>query len=422
VSSFAIGWRQVASGFVLLACVATITACYSIVAVPLAAEFKPSRAVLLLAMTVVSGVSAVLAPLLGTLMDKTSLRRLMTVGALFLSAGFAALTLAETFNQVLVVYALLIAPANVLLGPVAVTVLLSRWFTTRRGAALGIAIAGVSMGSVVFPPIIQALLSAFPWREALRLFALLLLVVTLLAARLVIDRPNDRGLFPDGADRDPELAAAPARPFSVWRILSDPSFWLIFMMVGVVTSGMKGMITNLALLGKAEGFTPQAAALLISVYGASAFTAKLGFAAVADRINLRYLAVAALLGFGAGMLMLAQARLGYGVVASGVAVIGLFGGLMIPLESLLGARVFGRDAVGRAVGLLSMALLFVLLMTPPLFGRIFDITGSYNGAFYVFAGLAVAATLIVPFVRLDSHENLAKAEEDLRLTRSVRRS
>jgi predicted MFS family arabinose efflux permease len=409
--SFAIGWRQGASAFVVLACAATITACYSIVAVPLAAEFKPSRAVLLLAMTVVSGVSAVLAPLLGMLMDKTSLRRLMTLGALFLSAGFAALTFAQSFAQVLIVYGLLIAPANVMLGPVAVTVLLSRWFTTRRGAARGIAIAGVSMGSVVFPPIIQALLSAFPWREALRLFAALLLAILLLATSLVINRPDERGLHPDGADRDPEHATKTARPFSVRRILSDPSFWLIFLMVGVVTSGMKGMITNLALLGKAEGFTPQAAALLISVYGGSAFTAKLCFAAVADRINLRYLAVAALLGFGSGMLMLTQARLGYGVVACGVAVIGLFGGLMIPLESLLGARVFGRDAVGRAVGLLSMALLVLLLMTPPLFGRIFDLTGSYNGAFYVFAGLAVAATLIVPFVRLDSRENLAKAEE-----------
>lgn len=408
---FALGWRQVASAFVVLACAATITACYSIVAVPLSAEFKPSRAVLLLSMTVVSGVSAVLAPLLGMLMDKTSLRRLMTLGALFLSSGFAALTFTQSFAQVLIVYAVLIAPANVMLGPIAVTVLLSRWFTARRGAALGIAIAGVSMGSVVFPPVIQALLSAFPWREGLRLFALLLLVILLIATMLVVNRPSEQGLFPDGADRDPELAATPARPFSVWRILSDPSFWLIFMMVGVVTSGMKGMITNLALLGKAEGFTPQAAALLISVYGAAAFTAKLCFAAVADRINLRYLAVAALLGFGTGMLMLTQAQLGYGVVASGVAVIGLFGGLMIPLESLLGARVFGRDAVGRAVGLLSMALLFLLLMTPPLFGRIFDLTGSYNGAFYVFAGLAVAATLIVPFVRLDSRENLAKAEE-----------
>lgn len=405
------GWRQVACAFVVLACAATITACYSIVAVPLAAEFNPSRAVLLLAMTVVSGVSAVLAPLLGTLMDKTSLRRLMTLGALFLSAGFAALTFTQSFAQVLIVYAALIAPANVMLGPVAVTVLLSRWFTARRGAALGIAIAGVSMGSVVFPPIIQALLSAFPWREALRLFALLLLALLLLATALVINRPSERGLHPDGADRDPELARTAARPFSVWRIVSDPSFWLIFAMVGVVTSGMKGMITNLALLGKAEGFTPQAAALLISVYGVSAFSAKLCFAAVADRINLRYLAVAALLGFGTGMLMLTQARLGYGMVAAGVAVIGLFGGLMIPLESLLGARVFGRDAVGRAVGLLSMALLFLLLMTPPLFGRIFDLTGSYNGAFYVFAGLAVAATLIVPFVRLEAREEPTTADE-----------
>lgn len=402
--SFALGWRQVASGFVLLACVATITACYSIVAVPLAAEFQPSRTVLLLSMTVVSAVSAVLAPLLGTLMDKTSLRRLMTLGAAFLSAGFTALTFTQSFSQVLVIYAILIAPANVLLGPVAITVLLSRWFTARRGAALGIAIAGVSMGSVVFPPIIQALLGAFPWREALRAFALILLVVTLLAARLVIDRPSDRGLHPDGAVQDPELTATAARSFSVGRILGDPSFWLIFMMVGVVTSGMKGMITNLALMGNAEGFTAQAAALLISIYGASAFVAKLGFAAVADRINLRYLAVAALLGFAAGMLMLSQARFGYGVVAFGVAVTGLFGGLMIPLESLLGARVFGRDAVGRAVGLLSMALLFLLLMTPPLFGRIFDLTGNYSAAFYLFAGLAVAATLIVPFVRLEARD------------------
>lgn len=409
--SFAIGWRQVASAFVVLACAATITACYSIVAVPLAAEFRPSRAVLLLAMTVVSGVSAVLAPLVGALMDKTSLRRLMTLGALFLSAGFAALTFTQSFAQVLIVYGTLIAPANVMLGPVAVTVLLSRWFTARRGAALGIAIAGVSMGSVVFPPIIQALLTAFPWREALRLFAVLLLVILLIATMLVVNRPSERGLYPDGAAHDPETTARTTRRFSVRRILSDPSFWLIFLMVGVVTSGMKGMITNLALLGKAEGFTPQAAALLVSIYGASAFTAKLGFAAVADRINLRYLAVAALLGFATGMLMLTQARFGYGMVACGVAVIGLFGGLMIPLESLLGARVFGRDAVGRAVGLLSMALLFLLLMTPPLFGRIFDLTGSYNGAFYVFAGLATLATLIVPFVRLDAREESITTDE-----------
>ncbi|MDB5723587.1 MAG: sugar phosphate permease [Novosphingobium sp.] len=405
--SFAIGWRQVASAFVMLACVATITTSYSVIAVPLAAEFKPSRTILLLAMTVVSGVSALLAPFLGTLMDKTSLRRLMMLGATLLAGGYIALSFVQTFTQVLVVYGAIIAPANVLLGPVAVTVLLSRWFSARRGRALGIAIAGIAMGSIIFPPIVQAFLGNFPWREAVRLFGLVIFACGFVAAALIINRPSDRALQPDGAAFDPEATADQRSPFSVWKIVSDPSFWLIFMMVGVVTAGMKGMITNLALLGNAEGFAPTAGALLISVYGGCGLVAKLSFAAVADRINLRYLAATSLLGFASGMLMLSQVHFGYAFVAVGVGVTGIFGGLMVPLESLLGARVFGRNAVGRAVGLLSMALLFLMLLTPPLFGKIFDLTGSYTAAFYLFSVLAVAATLIVPFVRFDAPSTVA---------------
>ena len=78
-------------------------------------------------------------------------------------------------------------PALIALGAVgaagvAATVLLSRWFVKRRGTAMGIAIAGVAMGSVVYPPIVQFLIDHHPWREALRLVALVLLVGTLPAA------------------------------------------------------------------------------------------------------------------------------------------------------------------------------------------------------------------------------------------------
>lgn len=408
--SFAIGWRQVASGFVLLACVATITSSYSVIAVPIVTEFKPSRAVMGLAMTVVSGMSAILAPFLGALMDKISLKRMMIVGSLFLSVGFASLTLAHSFNQVLVVYALLIAPANVLLGPVAVTVLLSRWFVNRRGAALGIAIAGVAMGGVLFPPIIQGFLDNFPWREAMRLFALLIFLLTVVSAVLVVNNPAVRGLHPDGAPADPVKAAGSKPPLTVREILGDPAFWLIVMMVAVVTSGMKGMVTNLAPLAIDEGIAPTTAAWLVSIYASMGFLSKLGFAAVADRINLRYLAVVSLLGFGAGMLLLTQAQLGFAFIALAVGVIGMFGGMMVPLESMLGARVFGRDAVGRAVGLLSMVLLVFLMSTPPLFGLIFDKTGSYAGIFYVFGGLAILMTLIVPYVRMQARDFVDPAD------------
>jgi MFS family permease len=398
------GWRQVASGFMLLACVATITTSYSVIAVPIAAEFKPSRAVMGLAMTVISGGSAILAPFLGALMDRTSVKRLMLIGVVFLAAGYATLTFVRSFNEVLLVYALLIAPANVLIGPVAITVLLSRWFVARRGAALGIAIAGVAMGGVLFPPMIQALLNAFPWREAMRLFALTIFALTALAAGFVVDRPAAKGLHPDGADAEPVKRAGAGPALSVREILTDPAFWLIVAMVAVVTSGMKGMVTNLAPLAMDEGIPPSRAAWLVSVYASMGFLAKLSFAAVADRINLRYLAVTSLLGFGTGMLVLTQAQLGFWLIAGGVGLVGLFGGMMVPLESMLGARVFGRDAVGRAVGLLSMVLLVALMSTPPLFGLIFDLTGTYAGIFYTFGGLAVVMTLVVPSVRMQARD------------------
>ena len=81
----------------------------------------------------------------------------MIAGGLLLGAGYVGISLATDFNQVLIIFGVLIAPANVLIGPVAMTVLLARWFARRRGRALGIAIAGISAGGFFFPLIIQAL-------------------------------------------------------------------------------------------------------------------------------------------------------------------------------------------------------------------------------------------------------------------------
>lgn len=409
-ASFAVGWRQVAIGFLLLSATGMIAATYSLVAVPLAKEFQPTRMVLMLSMTVLSGACAILSPLLGNLMDRVPLRRLMVAGGLCLASGYAALSLATSFNQVLVIFGLIIAPANVLIGPVAVTVLLSRWFAAKRGRAIGIAIAGISAGGFLFPMIIQGLLDSHEWREALRLLALVLLVWTLPATLLVVDRPADRGLNPDGAAEPPELARAEMAqsPISARAVMSDPAFWMICITVAVVTSGMKGMITNLAPLALDNGVAATDAASLISVYAGCSFVAKLNFAALADRLGPRALMFAALGGFGCGMAFLTQAD-SYLLIALGVAMIGLFGGLMVPIESYLAPRVFGQQVVGRAMGLISGTILVAMLATPPLFGLIFDVTGSYSGIFWTFAVLALAALAVVPLVRLHPREQPAAA-------------
>ncbi|MET0240163.1 MAG: MFS transporter [Sphingobium sp.] len=409
--SFTLGWRQVGTSFLLLAATGMIASTYSIIAVPLALEFKPTRMVLMLAMTVLSGMGAVLTPLLGNLMDRVSVRKLMLIGCVLLSAGYAAISFAPHFYLVLVAYAVLIAPANVLLGPVATTVLLSRWFAERRGRAIGIAIAGISAGGFIFPFIIQGLLNAHEWRDALRILSVVLLVWTVPAALLAIDRPADRGLHPDGKAEPSELYRAEMSRASVTarEILTDPAFWMLAVTVAIVTAGMKGTVTNLAPLAIDTGIAARDAALFVSIYSACSFVAKLSFAMLSDRFGPRALMFTALGGFAAGMACLTQAAAGYWVMAAGVAITGLFGGLMVPIESYIAPRVFGQRAVGKAMGLLSGVILIALLSTPPIFGLIFDLTGSYMGIFWTFCGLSLAGLLWLPAVRLHPREVAPKS-------------
>lgn len=402
IAKFGLGWRQVGACFLLLMADSFITSAYSVVAVPLGQEFHPSRMVLMLSMTVLAGVSAILAPPLGSLMDRISLRAMMLLGTFILAAGYAALSFVTNFTQVLVIFGAFAAPANILIGPVAATVLLSRWFVMRRGTAIGLTIAGIAMGSIVYPPILQWLLNHYEWRTAFRLFALILLICTAPAAALIVNRPADRGLHPDGAAVDPAAAREEETAHvSVGAILGDPAFWLAAAIFSIVLSGMAGMITNLAPVAIDQGIKPKDAALLISVYGGGGFIAKLTFAAIADRLSPRTLMFISLTGFASGMACLTQAAEGYWMIALGVGLIGLFGGFMVPLQSLLVPRIFGQRVVGRAMGLISMVMLVALLSTPPLFGRIYDVTGSYSAIFFSFVALALGAMLLcVPYIRL----------------------
>ncbi len=408
---FGTGWRQVGSAMMIMACSGMVASTYGIIAVPIAGEFRASRMVVMLAITVMSICTAIIAPIAGGLMDKTSLRRIMAIGIAGLVGGYLALSLAQSFVQVMIVFGLFMAAAQAMAGPIAGTVLLTRWFDKRRGAALGIAISGIAAGSVVFPLVIQALLDAFPWREALRLLALILFACTLPALLLVVNRPEDRGLHPDGAEAPPPAAmgAAPAPALSSRQILSDPAFWLLAVVVTTILAGMMGSVTNVVPMARDLGVEAKAAALIVSIYAATGFVAKAGFGAVADRIHPHVLMLAILAVFAAGMAAFGMAALSghYAMILLGAGLVGM-GGMIIPLQSYIVPRIFGPLVVGRAIGLLSLVTLCGLLATPPIFGMIFDRTGSYAAIFFAFAMLSLAVMLLVPRIRL-APRNIAPA-------------
>ena len=152
------------------------------------------------------------------------------------------------------------------------------------------------------------------------------------------------------------------------------------------------------------GISASAAAPLISVCAAGGFIGKLFFAALSDRLGARPLMFSSLLGFAIGIASLTQAAMGWNIIALGVFIAGMFGGLMVPMESYLAPRIFGQQAVGRAMGLLAGVILVALLSSPPLYGFVFDISGSYNGMLWLYSSLAILALLLVPFLRLHPRE------------------
>jgi predicted MFS family arabinose efflux permease len=376
-------WQVVVAMLVQAASAGAVFTAFSIIAVPLQATFDSSRAGVMMAITVSLLVIGVMNPLIGAAMDRYPLRSLLLIGAASLVMGFFALSFTANLTQAVSVYAVFMAVGMVLLGPLAASTLLARWFQRRRGFAMGIAASGAALGGLVLPPILQALIDAFEWRPALRIFAGLLFLITIPAIMLLtIDRPADRNLFPDG-DRVTVSGATPrpepARLQSAASALRNPNFWFITVVLGLIFAGSTALSANLVPLVIEKGITAERAALLLSILSMGSFVGKMAFAGVGDRVDLR-------LTLGIGLVLQTLGLFGflragdYPFLVAASFVFGLAIGSALPIWGFAVARTFGAANIGRVMGLMTTVVTGFNLSAPLLFGLSFDRTGNYNAA------------------------------------------
>lgn len=384
-------WQQVFACLILQAISSgVITSAYSVLAVPFMTDFGATRMVVMLAMTVLLLMTAVFSPVAGKFLDQKSIRLLMLGGSIALIVGFVLASFATSFVQIIIIYGLFMATANILIGPLAASVLLSRWFDKDRGRALGIAAVGISLGGFLFPPIIHQLVANYSWRPALQILAGIVLVLTLIACYFV----RDRQAAPSASG-----SAAVAGAMTTGTLLANREFWLMTVVFGVPLTGMMGLVTNMVPIARDQGIELATATLLISALSLGSLAGKIAFAALADKLPSKLILLFGICGFFVGMSCFLVPQAGFGVLAAGAAIVGFTNGGAVPLQVIVCASTFGVANVGRAVGLLNTVVLLVGLMAPPGFGMIYDKTGSYQAAFILYLGLAVFALLMVLLMR-----------------------
>jgi len=180
-------WRM--AGFAFLThnlMIGSVFGSYGVLIPAIEAQLHLSRDVSSLGIPLVMLVIALGAPLIGGLLGRVSLRRLMMAGAVLMIAGFALLATGSGVVPFLLAYALLLGPAMSLNSAMIPTTLVTRWFDAQRGRALGF--VNMPLLAAFMPPLLALVLTRGGLSAAYGLMAamggLLLLV-----ALFVIDYP-----------------------------------------------------------------------------------------------------------------------------------------------------------------------------------------------------------------------------------------
>ncbi len=183
--------------------------------------------------------------------------------------------------------------------------IVAAWFERRLGAALAIVVAGSGVGSFFVPPLVQYSISAYGWRNAYLVLAALPLLggvpLTLLFARLPQTRSTIDSKRPV---RSHEAAGTP------WhQAVTTFSFWLLALGACALSLSENGALAHLAPLLSNHGLLPREVALTASLLGAANLAGRFVLGWLLDYIEGSLIALGSLLTVGAGILLLAHARI-----------------------------------------------------------------------------------------------------------------
>lgn len=401
------GWRVVAGAFVgMLLANGIFTYAFTVLVDPIRVEFGVSLEQVMYSLTLGTFFGLLISPLMGIIIDRYSVRYLMTLGCLVMATGLYAISTAQTIGQFNILVGVTMSLSMGSVSSMSGSAVVSRWFTVSRGKALGIAAMGTSLGGVIIPVLLSWWVELYGWRGALQNLAFTAaLLITPFIWLTIRNRPEDVGLHAEGAyPVSPQAGVAPVQVLGMADIIRMRPFWLIGLSMGLVFAAFSSMLANLAPYAARLGMGEGAISMMIAVLAMGGLLGKLMFGTAADRVNLKYgLWVAhALLGT-AFLILLAEPPFALLLVAA--ACFGLSTGGLLPVWNALVARIFGVDSFGRAMGAMGPLITLCIMPAYALVGRLFDTTGSYSQGLWVFNGfILVAAALLLP-LRIESHSD-----------------
>ena len=419
------GWYIVfATGFVMTIATVPLFHAMTLWAVALENHFGWPRGQLSLALTLTRIEGGLMGPVEGYLTDKLGGRKMVLIGFLILGLGFLIFwQIDAAFWPVAPLYMFYAAYMVMALGQgmgswVPMMTTINNWFSRRMASAMGWAnfmsrggalliIPLIDLGingsvGVPFTDITLGINHVVGWEGVALILAVVIFAVALPLSFIIRNRPEDIGLRPDGENvpatrAGRRAAAAQAQGLTAQQAVRTPAFWLIAVGHGMTSMIILAIFTHLGLLLKDAGFEQYAGTVVILYTLVSMFSQPLG-GYVGDRFPKRIgLFVFTSIQASAVVLLTFSTELWMFYTFAVIFGIG-FGGRN-PLTTSIRGEYFGRGNFGKILGISTIPMNGLLLISSPFAGYMYDWQNSYTIAFLVLAAFNYAGGVCFLFAK-----------------------
>ena len=378
---------------------------------PIAEEFGWSAAQISFAFSLRSIEFGIMAPLVGFLMDKVGVRKIIIFGMAASGLGFLLMSRTNSLLFFYGAFLMLSIGTSCGLG-MGQYVAVANWFKRKRTWVMGIMSAGFAFSGVVGPVLVW-LIEQYGWRSTMVIAGMIMLVVGIPLGFVIRHRPEPYGYLPDGETQDvsPQSESASGKPpatdalttnlpeevgLSPRQAIMTRVFWLLIIFVTLTGFAQSAIGVHEMPYLTSVGISREIAGWAILGITGLSLIGRLGFGWMGDRYDKRYLlAIGAALQF-FGVLIFAGVSSPWMLIPF-LLLYGPGYASQIPLWPAIRVDYFGLKHYATISGLQALGWTICGILAPVLAGWVFDVWGTYRP---IWLAYAIATAVAIPFVLL----------------------
>jgi MFS transporter, OFA family, oxalate/formate antiporter len=238
-------WVQLLLGFIAMMTISSPQYVWTLFVAPFQTTTGAGLPAIQFTISLVIVLQTFSSPIQGFLVDKFGPRNLIAVGAAMSGAGWIASSKITTLEGLYLTYGLLCGVGTGIVY-VGIVGLMVKWFPDRRGFATGMVAAGYGFGAILTTNPIYSMIQSVGYQQTLVVFGAIFAIVGVLAA-LGMRMPTEHDALPA-----PSVVAS-GHDVTPKRMRRTKVFWLMFLMMTMMSTGGLMIIVNFAAFSKDFG-------------------------------------------------------------------------------------------------------------------------------------------------------------------------